>query len=93
MRFRLLPAVLLFLGSSVPVAAATIVRGPYLQRTSATAAVLRWRTDVATDTWSGWGEVAGVYDQTASSSALVTEHVVAIAGLAATTRPSSARPR
>lgn len=85
MRFRLLPAVLLFLGSSVPVAAATIVRGPYLQRTSATAAVLRWRTDVATDTWSGWGEVAGVYDQTASSSAPVTEHVVAISSLAAKT--------
>ena len=45
MRFRLLPAVLLFLGSSVPVAAATIVRGPYLQRTSATAAVLRIHAD------------------------------------------------
>ncbi|MEO7795006.1 MAG: fibronectin type III domain-containing protein, partial [Thermoanaerobaculia bacterium] len=65
--------------------AATIVRGPYLQRTSTTAAVLRWRTDAATDTWAGWGEVAGVFDQTASSSALTTEHVVAVAGLAAKT--------
>jgi hypothetical protein len=43
--------------------------------------VLRWRTDVATNTWAGWGEVMGVYDQTVSSSALVTDHFVQIAGL------------
>ena len=61
------------------------MRGPYLQRTATDSAVLRWRTDVATDSWAGWGAVAGVYDQTTSSVALVTEHVVELSGLAAQT--------
>jgi hypothetical protein len=85
MRARTLCCFLLLASAALPGAAATIVRGPYLQRTSTTAAVLRWRTDVATDTWAGWGEVMGVYDQTVSSSALVTEHFVQIAGLTAKT--------
>ena len=85
MRARTLAAFLLLTGSALPASVATILRGPYVQRTSTTAAVLRWRTDVATDTWAGWGEVAGVFDQTVSSSALVTEHFVQIAGLSAKT--------
>jgi hypothetical protein len=78
---------LFFLVAAVarPATAATIVRGPYLQRTAADSIVLRWRTDVATDTWAGWGMVAGVYDQTAAASAPVTDHVVAIPALAAKT--------
>jgi len=82
MRARTLIAFLLFAAPALPGVAATVVRGPYLQRTSTTAAVLRWRTDVATDTWAGWGEVAAVYDQTVASSALVTDHFVQISGLA-----------
>lgn len=86
MRARLLSCLLLVAAGALPGEAATIVRGPYLQRTSTTAAVLRWRTDVATDTWAGWGEVAGAYDQTTSASALVVEHVVQISGLTPKTR-------
>ncbi len=81
MRIRTFIAFLLLATPALPGMAATIVRGPYLQRTSTTAAVLRWRTDVATNTWAGWGEVMSVYDQTVSSSALVTDHFVQIAGL------------
>ena len=81
MRMRSFIAFLLLATPALPGMAATIVRGPYLQRTSTTAAVLRWRTDVATNTWAGWGEVMSVYDQTVSSSALVTDHFVQIAGL------------
>ncbi len=64
---------------------ATIVRGPYLQRTASDSAVLRWRTDAATDSWAGWGEVAGVYDQTTSAVPRVTEHAVELSGLTAGT--------
>ncbi len=85
MRARSLLFFLLLASRALPGVAATIVRGPYLQRTSTSAAVLRWRTDVATDTWAGWGEVMGAYDQTASTSALVTEHVVELSGLTAKT--------
>ncbi len=85
MRARFLLLFLLLASRALPAAAVAIVRGPYLQRTSTSAAVLRWRTDVATDTWAGWGEVAGVYDQTAIAAALVTEHVVEVPGLTAKT--------
>ncbi len=76
---------LLIVAGALPGEAATIVRGPYLQRTSTAAVVLRWRTDVATDTWAGWGEVAGAYDQTTSAREFVTEHIVQVSGLAAKT--------
>ncbi len=85
MRARTLCCFLLLASPALPGVAATIVRGPYLQRTSTTAAALRWRTDVATDTWAGWGGVMGVYDQTTSSSGLVTDHVVQVSGLSAKT--------
>jgi hypothetical protein len=82
MRARLWSCLLLIASGTLPGEAATIVRGPYLQRTSTAAAVLRWRTDVATDTWAGWGEVAGAYDQTTSAREFVTEHIVQVPGLA-----------
>ena len=85
MRARTLLFFLLLASRALPGVAAEIVRGPYLQRTSTNAAVVRWRTDVATDTWAGWGEVMGTYDQTTSSSALATEHVVELPGLTAKT--------
>ena len=85
MRARTLLFFLLLASRALPGVAAAIVRGPYLQRTSTDAAVVRWRTDVATDTWAGWGEVMGTYDQTTSASALVTEHVVEFPGLTAKT--------
>lgn len=86
MRVRTLLLFLLLASRALPGEAVEIVRGPYLQRTSTDSAVLRWRTDVATDTWAGWGVVAGVFDLTMSSSAQVAEHVVELSGLAAKTQ-------
>ena len=35
--------------------AATVTRGPYLQESTPTSVVVRWRTDVATDSDVDWG--------------------------------------
>ncbi|MEO8274924.1 MAG: metallophosphoesterase family protein [Thermoanaerobaculia bacterium] len=67
-------------------AAVEIVRGPYLQRTSTNSIVVRWRTDVATDTWVGWGELPGVYDGTVSAASPTTEHRLTVTDLAAKTQ-------
>lgn len=84
-RSRTLWGFLLLASQALPGLAATIVRGPYLQRTSTSAVVVRWRTDVATGSWVGWGEVVGAYDQTASAAAPVTEHAVEVSALTAKT--------
>ncbi|MDQ1348404.1 MAG: acid phosphatase type 7 [Acidobacteriota bacterium] len=83
MRCRCALAFLLLVAGALPVFPLTIVRGPYLQRTATDSVVLRWRTDVASNTWAGWGAVAGAYDQATSSAALVTDHRVGISGLMA----------
>ena len=62
--------------------AAVITRGPYLQRGTATGIVVRWRTNVATDSRVSYGPRADALTQTAGDAVLTTEHVVALAGLA-----------
>ncbi len=63
-----------------------LTRGPYLNRCSPSEVTLRWRTNLPTNTVVRWGTVEGTPDQSSTDTALTTEHVVRITGLAAETR-------
>jgi Calcineurin-like phosphoesterase/Purple acid Phosphatase, N-terminal domain len=68
--------------AAVPAAAATVTRGPYLQTPTPTGMIVRWRTDVATDSRVAWGPAPGVRAGTADDPTPVTDHVVPVTDLA-----------
>lgn len=79
------PALLLALMVFAPLAQAqNIIRGPYLQQASPTQMVVRWRTDVASDSQVSFAENGGT-PVTVSSATSTTEHSVKLTGLAADT--------
>lgn len=61
--------------------AATLVRGPYLQRATPTSIVARWRTDVPAVGRVRFGAAPGALGSFADEAAATTEHVVEISGL------------
>ncbi|MCA9243402.1 MAG: metallophosphoesterase family protein, partial [Phycisphaerales bacterium] len=65
---------------------AIVTRGPYIQRTSPTAATIRWRTDVASDSRVEFGVAPGSLGQSVSEATSTTEHVVSLANLTPSTR-------
>jgi fibronectin type 3 domain-containing protein len=62
------------------------VRSPYLQSVSPSAATIRWRTTIATDTRLRFGTAPGALDQTIVVSGSRTEHSVELSGLSPETR-------
>ncbi|MEO5895365.1 MAG: metallophosphoesterase [Vicinamibacterales bacterium] len=58
-----------------------VTRGPYLQTGTPASVIVRWRTDVATDSRVRFGTSAGVLTSAADNSALTTEHEVLVSGL------------
>ena len=62
-------------------AAAVLTRGPYLQMGSPTGAVVRWRTDVATESRVRYGLVPTSLSGVADGPAGVTDHSVTLSGL------------
>jgi len=63
--------------------AATVTRGPYLQLGTDTSVVVRWRTDVATDSRVSYGSAPGGLDSFVDGPAGTrTEHEVQLSGLA-----------
>lgn len=77
-------------GAGTPAAAgaalATVTRGPYLQVGTPASVVVRWRTDVATDSRVAYGTVQGSPDHYVDDATLTTEHVASIGGLAPDTK-------
>jgi len=63
-----------------------ITRGPYLQAGAATQMVVRWRTDVATNSRVQYGVDAGHLALVADDPAATTEHEVKLTGLAPGTK-------
>jgi len=61
--------------------AALVTRGPYLQQGTTNSVVVRWRTDVPTDSLVRYGLTAGNLANVASDAAALTEHIVTISGL------------
>ncbi len=62
-----------------------VTRGPYLQTGSSTGVVVRWRTDVATDSRVRYGPSPGNLTSQADAGASVTEHEVSLTGLSPNT--------
>jgi acid phosphatase type 7 len=63
-----------------------LTRGPYLQLPTTTGIVLRWRTDLASDSRVWYGAVPGGLSQSAYDAASTTEHKVVLSGLQPNTR-------
>jgi len=66
-------------------AAQTVTRGPYLQMGTPTSQVLRWRTDVATDSRVRLGASPAALITTIEVATVTTEHSVTLTGLAPNT--------
>lgn len=65
---------------------ASLSRGPYLQRASASQVTVRWRTTVPTDSVVNYGTDPANLTLSASAPTDTTEHELTIAGLTADTR-------
>ena len=66
--------------SPAPAAATDLIR-VYLQQTTSSSTILRWRTDTAEDSRVEWGTVAGSPEFSVDDSTVTTEHEVKITGL------------
>jgi acid phosphatase type 7 len=69
------------LSASTTAQAPTVTRGPYLQLGTPTSIVVRWRTDIATDSRVRYGAAPGNLTSTADNSTVTTEHQVVLMGL------------
>jgi hypothetical protein len=79
-------AALLALGSAPQAHAQSVTRGPYLQMGTATSQIVRWRTDVATDSRVRIGTSPDQLDRSVDLAGSFTEHVVRVTGLQPNTR-------
>lgn len=69
----------------IPVLAQQVVRGPYLQIGSSSSIIVRWRTDVATDSRVRYGTSQGSLIDAAEDTRQTKEHELTLAGLSANT--------
>lgn len=64
----------------------TVIRGPYVQRTTVEGTVVMWRTDVESTTRVKYGTTLGKLDREFRASALETDHTARIIGLEPNTK-------
>lgn len=84
---RFVPCALALLGFALePLSAQNIVRGPYLQQGTPNSVVVRWRTDVPTDTAVRFGLEPGKLEKEAKTKWKTTEHVMILEGLTPATK-------
>ena len=69
------------IGLSGSAGAPSVVRGPYLQNATTNSVVVRWRTDVATNSVVRFGSSAMALSQVVTSIALTNEHAVIVSNL------------
>jgi hypothetical protein len=67
-------------------AAASVTRGPYLQIGTPNSTIVRWRTDVATDSRVSFGTTQGSLTSVADNATQTTEHEVLVSGLSSATK-------
>jgi acid phosphatase type 7 len=65
---------------------ASVTRGPYLQIGTPNSTVVRWRTNIATDSRVSYGTTQGSLTSNAGNSVQTTEHEVALSGLSPATK-------
>lgn len=56
--------------------AATLTRGPYMNLATQTSIIIRWRTDIATNSRVRYGTTAGNLTNAVSDTSLTTEHII-----------------
>jgi len=83
---HLWPVLLSLLLAGLPARAQAITRGPYVQLGTPTSMIVRWRTDIASDSRVRFGASAGSLTSVRDSAAVVTEHEVRLDGLTPGTR-------
>ena len=76
----------LVLSTAPPPGAPALVRGPYLQLGTSNSMIVRWRTDVATDSRLAYGLAPGSLGTTLSDATPKTEHEIEIPGLSPDTQ-------
>jgi acid phosphatase type 7 len=69
-----------------PLFAQQVVRGPYLQQGTPDSVVVRWRTDVPTDSAVRFGTEPGNLEKESKTKWKTTEHVVMLSGLTPSTK-------
>lgn len=72
--------------SSAPPAAPSIVKGPYLQVGTQNSMVIRWETNIATDSKVMYGSAPATLASAVSNTDQVTSHEIQITGLTAYTK-------
>ncbi|MHC4934847.1 MAG: purple acid phosphatase family protein [Planctomycetota bacterium] len=85
MLLRSFPILLLVLSAGSAVTGQTVVRGPYIQQTTETSAILRWRTSAPTDSRVVIGVSPGGNLLTITDPDTVTDHEVLVSGLSTDT--------
>ena len=65
--------------------AALLTRGPYMNAATQNSVVIRWRSDIATNSKVNYGTVAGSLTQNTIDNTLTTEHIVTLSGLTVNT--------
>ena len=65
--------------------AQVVTRGPYMQTPTPGGVILRWRTDIATDSRVQYGAAPGSLTTNVDDATSTTEHVVPLSGLSANT--------
>jgi hypothetical protein len=63
-----------------------LTRGPYLQCGTPSSVIVRWRTDLASDSRVRYGRDPGVLDQEILVAESITEHIVKLTGLSPDTK-------
>lgn len=66
--------------------AQNVTRGPYLQTATPTSVIVRWRTDVPTDSAVRYGTAADSLTSTESDALAKTDHEITLTGLSPDTR-------
>jgi len=67
-------------------AAQSVTRGPYLQIGTPNSTIVRWRTNIATDSRVNYGTTQGSLTLSAGSATLTTEHEIPLTGLSPATK-------
>ena len=65
---------------------ASVTRGPYLQIGTPTSTVVRWRTNISTDSRVSYGTTQGSLISNADNSTQTTEHEILLSGLSPNTK-------
>lgn len=77
---------LALLSAASPLVAQNVVRGPYLQQGTPNSIVVRWRTDVPTETTVKYGTTPAKLDREAKTKWKTTEHIMILEGLTPATK-------